>query len=287
MKTAPKEAEMLIKVQGYVNNLFGHLSINRISKGSNYCYRIGNPPVYALKVTNWNGDAEQYVLRRWQEAGIPIVPLVRYDSKPEGFDNHDILITKYVEHDQDAYPTMRQRGSLLRRIHAIEADGFGNIEQGKGQSQSWREFLERFVADYKQELENLGLKHREYTKGLEQLPEKNVLLHGDLRKHNILMQGNKVKAIIDPHGVVGDPLFDVAMSTYEPEEDLDSLLAGYNSKEISENEIKRIRKYQELIRLHKIGWLSSMLAKEEMTDEGRSWFEKRRKSLLDSLEKQK
>ncbi len=54
---------------------------------------------------------------------------------------------------------------------------------------------------------------------LEQLSdsaERTVLLHGDLHHHNILRAGRESWLAIDPHGLIGDPGFDVGAMLYNP-----------------------------------------------------------------------
>jgi streptomycin 6-kinase len=63
-------------------------------------------------------------------------------------------------------------------------------------------------ADYK-ELYNYMKKAEEICLHLNSLYTKKLLLHGDLHHDNILLHGNSEYKIIDPKGVVGDPIFDV------------------------------------------------------------------------------
>ncbi len=45
---------------------------------------------------------------------------------------------------------------------------------------------------------------------------RTVLLHGDLHHHNVLQAGGDSWLAIDPHGVIGDPGFDIGPMLYNP-----------------------------------------------------------------------
>ncbi|MDF2543644.1 MAG: aminoglycoside resistance protein [Herbinix sp.] len=62
--------------------------------------------------------------------------------------------------------------------------------------------------DYK-ELYYYMKKAEDICHGINSLHAKKMLLHGDLHHDNILLQGDTQYKIIDPKGVVGDPIFDV------------------------------------------------------------------------------
>ncbi len=54
---------------------------------------------------------------------------------------------------------------------------------------------------------------------------RTVLLHGDLHHHNVLQARREAWLAIDPHGLVGDPAFDVGAMLYNPlTTDTDQLL---------------------------------------------------------------
>lgn len=48
-----------------------------------------------------------------------------------------------------------------------------------------------------------------YEKVMSDLDSKKLLLHGDLHHDNILLGENNQYRIIDPKGVIGDPIFDI------------------------------------------------------------------------------
>lgn len=56
--------------------------------------------------------------------------------------------------------------------------------------------------------------------------QRQVLLHGDLHHHNVLQARRETWLAIDPHGLIGDPGFDVGAMLYNPvTSDADQLLA--------------------------------------------------------------
>ena len=67
------------------------------------------------------------------------------------------------------------------------------------------------VGNDNMEIHKLTLKAKELYQSITSEYSRKMLLHGDLHHYNILLRGDKTYAIIDPKGVVGDPVFDIAM----------------------------------------------------------------------------
>jgi streptomycin 6-kinase len=61
--------------------------------------------------------------------------------------------------------------------------------------------------------------------GLKKDSGRKVLLHGDLHQENILSNGNSW-VVIDPKGVIGDPIHEIWACVEDPAHDL-KFLAGY------------------------------------------------------------
>lgn len=62
-----------------------------------------------------------------------------------------------------------------------------------------------------------------------------VLLHGDFHSGNILSSGADDNIVIDPEGIIGDPLYDVAVYIRNP---MTELIAEQNAQTIVKNRIK-------------------------------------------------
>lgn len=70
---------------------------------------------------------------------------------------------------------------------------------------------------------------------------RKVLLHGDLHQENILSQGTSW-VVIDPKGVIGDPIDEIATCVADPIHDLKFLAAyfGYSFQEVTERYYLRL-----------------------------------------------
>ncbi|GEM_PF-5808708 len=283
MKTAQREAEMLVKVQEYVHALFGNLPIRRLLRGTNHCYVLGNPPQYVVKTQSDDPQAQYEAVQFYQKAGIPVAPIVHCNLQPPGF-KKAILVMKYIDHDPDASLDEQEMGSVLRRMHEIHLSGSGKLKEGRGRNKSWQEFLQEYVGHWTAEYQLIGVDPERYLAGTHELPTLQTLVHGDFTRNNILVKENRIVAVIDPNGIVGDPMFDLAICTYDPErKDMADVLRGYAPEGLTPDEVMRLNKYHQLIRLQKAGWITKVLAKEELPEKRREWFENRRKNCLESL----
>jgi streptomycin 6-kinase len=64
------------------------------------------------------------------------------------------------------------------------------------------------------EIHKHALKAKELYQSIIPKFSSKMLLHGDLHHNNILLREDKTYAIIDPKGVIGDPVFDIAMFVF-------------------------------------------------------------------------
>lgn len=277
--------EMLRKVERYVSDQLGQLPVKRIPKGTNFCYTIGEPPKYFLKLESYRAKDQVDVLEMYRKAGIPVPEIVRLDENRPEFDKTPIIVMKYVPHDPTERITDYDLGSLLKRLHQIQIPGVGKIKDGRGEGRSWEEFLRNYTTQWAKEYQFLEIDPSHKLNEIRNLPKMNSLLHGDLNTDNVLMLNGKLAAVIDPQGLVGDPMFDIAKTLYNPEDQhrLSEIERGYSQKGLSMDEKRRLDLYQQLVRLQKIGWLTRQLTSSNLEDTRRVSYEKRRKSYLESL----
>lgn len=76
---------------------------------------------------------------------------------------------------------------------------------------------------------------RSLRKQLLATQEQTVLLHGDFHQDNIVSSGVDTWAVIDPEGIIGDPIYDLAVYIRNP---LTELIELPNAKTLIENRIK-------------------------------------------------
>lgn len=142
----------------------------------------------------------------------------------------------------DGLPEAGQRAVLpemldvLRRIHRIDVSGttgYGSIgADGNGRSASWRQSLldgldpavPGFWHDWRARLagsrmpwETFDRWHERLPAVLERVPEARALVHGDYGFSNLLVENDRVSAVIDwTIARYGDPLWDAAYLGFFP-----------------------------------------------------------------------
>ncbi|MGR6544130.1 phosphotransferase family protein [Paenibacillus tundrae] len=111
---------------------------------------------------------------------------------------------------------------LINNYKQVSAEqGWGWVDQP---SKSWRDFLEdERSAKSKMIGVHLGDKDHELICSLVQSIEEEkeaFLLHGDYGVHNFIFEGGRLKGVIDPTPVIGDPLYDVIYAFCSSPDDL-------------------------------------------------------------------
>lgn len=114
---------------------------------------------------------------------------------------------------------------LLRRLHVPAPSGIVLPELSR-QADSFRDHLAAYPGD--DPLPRRLVEHaaRQFDELCASAPERTVL-HGDLHHDNVLRADRQAWLAIDPHGVVGDPGYDLAPLLYNPDPGVheDELLA--------------------------------------------------------------
>jgi len=167
-------------------------------------------------------DLEANMLRRLREPGTVPVPEVLFASD-------DLLILEFMPgvHLQPAAEP--HCGALLAELHDItgHAHGFdgptlnGRIVLSSPWTESWVEFYGRYRLGFALELADDQRRlpppiHDDLERVLDRLPrlirepEAPSLLHGDLWAANVLSDGDRVTAFLDPSTCYGDPEIELA-----------------------------------------------------------------------------
>jgi hygromycin-B 4-O-kinase len=169
-----------------------------------------------------------YASEHFASPNIPI-PRTIYLNKLD--ETHYISVTERVEGKiLDAYSTADMEKivpNIVETLDAIHAtpinhtEGFGNWDNGKGENQSWRDYLVERVNEirrYNSKPNKPSFYDPHFSEQLlaryEALipycPNIRKLVHGDFGFNNALSDGKKITGVIDwEQSLFGDPLFDV------------------------------------------------------------------------------
>jgi len=190
--------------------------------GQLYRVDLGGRP-FALKLYDEGYHNELTFHQAVAGTGIPVARIHACGDAPGEVDRPWILRDWVAgdHHFSDLPAVARQVGALLRRIHAIPVEGAGGRTATGWQFRDWAELAaaeaaqDRLkVAAFDDRAANKEL-YRAIVDGFERLgqagPVPLVLLHGDLGPDNVLVEQDRVVALIDSGWFVGGPpLFDVA-----------------------------------------------------------------------------
>ena len=102
---------------------------------------------------------------------------------------------------------------ITSNYKVIDYDGFGYLFQDH---KTWNEFLKDEINYSKDMIKDFHLNTNILDKAINNVskyPVKKYLLHGDFGTHNFIIN-NKKLYVIDPMGLVGDPLYDFYFSIF-------------------------------------------------------------------------
>lgn len=183
--------------------------------------------------------ADRAVMPLLAGSGLPVPELLGAGER----DGAGYTVTGWVDGTAvDSLPEAGQRAVLpemldiLHRIHRVDVSGttgYGLIgADGNGQSASWRASLldlfdpavPGFWHDWRARLAGSRMPwgtfdrwHDRLPALLERIPERRALVHGDYGFSNLLVEGDRVSAVIDwTIARYGDPLWDVAYLGFFP-----------------------------------------------------------------------
>ena len=131
---------------------------------------------------------------------------------------------------REVVPALMELLIALHKVDGSRTKGFGGFDaEGMGTVQTWREYLTTMTGDspdsrlrgWKENLAKNIEAGEIYRRGRQRLleliplcPEERHLVHNDLLHFNLIMNGNKVAAVIDwGCALWGDFLYDLAMFT--------------------------------------------------------------------------
>ncbi|MCA1810133.1 MAG: aminoglycoside phosphotransferase family protein, partial [Lentisphaerae bacterium] len=142
----------------------------------------------------------------------------------------------------------RQLGELLRRLHAVELDGFGFIDTDRlrrdgvltGLDRSYADYFDKRLEDHLGYLADHGLLEPGEIREVRRLlnlhrpllqRSRGVLVHRDPALWNVLGTPERITAVIDwDDAVSGDPADDLGvLCCFHDADFMDAVMAGYDA----------------------------------------------------------
>ena len=102
---------------------------------------------------------------------------------------------------------------IISNYKTVNIDGYGKVFS---LVKRWEIFLENEVNEREQDILD-GSKKEKVDKCIKRIKKYNFkkkLIHGDLGDYNILYEQGKIKKIIDPRVIIGDPIYDLIFYLY-------------------------------------------------------------------------
>jgi len=179
--------------------------------------------LFALKLYEDGYFNDLYFYRTLANAGVPIPKLHAHDDAGELVGRPWILMD-WLEGNQqisDLHAVGKQVGQTLRRIHTICVDGAGGRSATSWEFPDWHTLLEvqsnrdrleigRFLDDDVNKVRYLAVVD-EFVRLGKLLPNQSFLLHGDLGIGNMIIDDDRLVAVIDAGWFVGgSPVMDVS-----------------------------------------------------------------------------
>lgn len=191
----------------------------RMTSGRKLVVKVDHGPAPCLDI---EGTMLRYLA---EESALPVPEVVH--SAPE------LLIMAWVPGQSRFRPTAQEHAAeLLAELHALSASQFGferdtligGLRQPNQQADSWIQFFAdqrlRYMAG---EAVGVGRLPQEWLRRIDRLalrlgewllePERPSLIHGDVWTTNVLAEGGRISAFLDPAIYYADPEIELAFIT--------------------------------------------------------------------------
>ena len=185
-----------------------------IGKGGNgSVYRISEDDiikVYTERTPLSSIESERELARSAFVAGVPTA--IPYDMVKVG-DNYgiifemvkaDVIARKFMNEPENFDAYAEKYAELFKEIHTVKLSGKGLAAT----SEIYLSYLDRLAGWYdEKELERLRW-------FIQQIPEKETMVHGDFHTNNVMVQGDELLIIDMAEISYGNPIYDLASSYY-------------------------------------------------------------------------
>jgi fructosamine-3-kinase len=162
-------------------------------------------------------EREAYMLRYLREKSELPVPKVYHSSEA-------LLLMEFMPGGGNVSGAHAQAAELLAALHGVSADAYGHerdtligsLSQPNPWTESWAEFFRDqrllYLAEVASEVGRLPANLRGRVEGLAgrlgeilEEPERPALIHGDVWSGNVLAEGDRITAFLDPAIYHADP----------------------------------------------------------------------------------
>jgi aminoglycoside phosphotransferase (APT) family kinase protein len=163
-----------------------------------------------LKI-NPAGDirTEAWALRQARAAGVPVPMIVAEGADAALPGQHYVVMTFVAGDELPVHPVLLQElGGLVRRLHTIEAPGFGSLHAPRASWFDWlAEQTDAWLAIHDEPaVRELLLRWQE---PLQRVPCR--LLHGDIQQSHVRVRNGAITGMFDFESALGgDPMWDLA-----------------------------------------------------------------------------
>jgi hygromycin-B 4-O-kinase len=233
----------LREVQAFIDDRFGDRAgnVTRLPGGDwsqAYALSLDGTQVVARFGIHGEDYKKDRVASGWASDELPIPDVLELDRTRVGFfalssrARGDFLDELHREQIRVVLPSLFRAMEAIRDIDVSATEGYGNWRSdGHGPQGTWREaLLHKFVGDppthrthgWRAALETSPGGTRDFDAALkvlerlaERMPSQRHVIHNDLLNHNVLVQGDRVSAVLDwGNSMYGDHLYDAAWLLY-------------------------------------------------------------------------
>ena len=202
-----------------------HLTLDQAqlieSRTALVCRILTPSNVYGLKITAATDfENEVFFYHTLRDHNLP-APRVYATNQVDGW---SYLLSDWVAGDDRLSSPLQlgqQIGQVLERVHQIAVPGVGRMHHQKWEGTDWGPFITENVETFSRQLPELdepaewidsvqaGL--ATFVERCQQAHIQPRLLHSDVAIDNVIWQGDRLMALIDPGWCIGgDPLLDVS-----------------------------------------------------------------------------
>ncbi len=231
------------EVQAFIDDRFGERAgeITRLSGGDwshAYALSLDGTEVVARFGTHGEDYKKDQIASEWASDELPIPKVLELDETRVGFFalsdrvKGDFLDELGREQIKTILPSLFRTMDAIHAIDVSATEGYGNwTADGHGPQRTWREaLLHKFEDDppshrthgWRAALEGSPAGTRDFDAALkvleqlaERVPSERHVIHNDLLNHNVLVQGERISAVLDwGNSIYGDYLYDAAWLLY-------------------------------------------------------------------------
>ncbi len=230
-------------VQAFIDDRFGDRAseVTRLSGGDwsqAYALSLDGTQVVARFGVHGDDYKKDQVAAGWASDELPVPKVFELDETKDGFfalsgrARGDFLDELDGHRIKAVLPSLFRTMDAIHGIDVSSTEGYGIWESdGHGPQRTWQEaLLHKFVDDppthrthgWRAALERSPGGTRAFDTALkvlerlaERMPDERYVVHNDLLNHNVLVEGDKINAVLDwGNSVYGDYLYDAAWLLY-------------------------------------------------------------------------